>query len=69
MLSVNGGEQVFHRRCSKQLLRRSASKFSEIFKITDETDFEFREDIELQMLDGYCMGNPTPSNLHRHSIS
>jgi hypothetical protein len=40
-------------RLSKQPLRRSMSDVTESFKFADDKEFEFRHDIELQMLDGY----------------
>ncbi len=40
------------KHCNKQL-RRSMSDVTENFKIEDDKELEFRQDIEMQMLDGY----------------
>jgi hypothetical protein len=40
------------KHCNKQL-RRSMSDVTENFKIEDDKELEFRQDIEMQMLDRY----------------
>ncbi len=40
-------------RQSNRSLRRSMSDVTENLKFLDDREFEFRHDIEMQMLDGY----------------